>query len=358
MMMKDEGNDQYSTAIDMIKCFACLGVISIHFSMFYGTIYEAYVWTLVSISVPCFMSVSGYLLFFRKRQTYQEVFCGSFARYLSVFLIWSLLSIVYSYVLSIPDESFIHYLARNSEGWHLWYLKVYLQILFCYLFIAPIVEKKEIYIFYSILWIIFISMRYSFGAWFSVDPVYLRIIQLPFFQYSGSIGGTIKGYYPMEALGLFILGGAVINYFEQRKMGKNGAKGLYYLGTAVGVFVYILTSNITALYYQGMYEYTCDPYMINVVVMMLSFITFVYLIEKYISNKMRKVLHWLANKTLGVYILQSFVYRAILAFLNYANITNQYYKKIMVYFGVVIGGVLITSMAQKVLPKRLCRYLI
>lgn len=347
MIQAEQKDERYSTAIDLIKCIACLGVVSIHFSMFYNTMYEDYIRVLDSISVPSFMSVSGYLLFFRKKRTYREVLQNNFMRYFSVFLFWSLIHIIYSYVMYTPEESFIHYAAQNSEGWHMWYLKVYLQIIFCYPFIIIIAEKRKLYIFYSILWIIFISIRYSFAIWFSIDSVYLKVIQLPFFQYSGLISGTIKGYYPMEALGIFILGGATINHFEERKLSEIKKIWMYFMGVFAGIVICIITCYVTTMFDRRMYAYICDPYMINVMVMMLSFIIFIYLVEDKFNNKMKIILHWLADKTLGIYILQSFMNKGIIFILNYSGMTNQYFRKIIVFFGILIGGGIIYSYYTK-----------
>ena len=349
-----------STAIDFIKCFSCLGVLSIHFSMFYGTEYIVLIRPLVSISVPCFMSVSGYLLYYRKEKSYKEILCGPFVQYLSIFLIWSISSILYWWLKTKPEESFLHYAAYNSEGWHLWYLKVYLQILFCYPFVRMITNNKVRYSMFSVLWVIFISLRLTFEVWFHINPVYLRVIQLPFFQYSGLISGTVKGYYPLEALGIFVMGGAVINFFESSSMKnefiRNNGIQVIFLGILTWLFTCVAAKGYDS---PNVFAYICDPYMINVIIMMFSFITLSYRVcERIQSESIKKVLSWFADKTLGIYILQSFLSRKIVSLLDQLNITNQIVKKITIYFGIVVGGVILTSIVHQILPKKIYKYII
>lgn len=329
-----------STAIDFIKCFACLGVLSIHFSMFYGTRYIIFIRPFVSISVPCFMSVSGYLLYYRKERSYKEILCGPFVQYLSIFLIWSVSSILYWWIKSKPDKSLLYYAAYNSEGWHLWYLKVYLQILFCYPFVRMVSKHKELYRVFSVFWVIFISLRYSFEAWFHINPVYLRVIQLPFFQYSGIISGTVKGYYPLDALGIFIMGGAIVNFFETSTMKNELKKDVWCRVILLGVTTYIFTCFAAKKYdLSNAFAYICDPYMINVIIMMFSFITLSYgICGKIQSNYIKKLLSWFADKTLGIYILQSVLNREIISLLNQLNITNEIVRKVSIYFGIIVGG--------------------
>ena len=329
-----------STAIDFIKCFACLGVLSIHFSMFYGTRYIIFIRPFVSISVPCFMSVSGYLLYYRKERSYKEILCGPFLQYLSIFLIWSISSTLYWWIKSKPDESILYYAAYNSEGWHLWYLKVYLQVLFCYPFIRMITKHKELYRIFSVFWVIFISLRYSFEAWFHINPVYLRVIQLPFFQYSGIISGTVKGYYPLEALGIFIMGGAIIKFFETSTMKNELNRNIGCRVILLGVLTYIFTCFAAKMYDSpNVFAYICDPYMINVIIMMFSFIMLSYVVcEKIQSNYIKGLLSWFADKTLGIYILQAILNRKIISLLDQLNITNEIVRKVSIYFGIIVGG--------------------
>lgn len=199
-----------SVFIDILKVLSCLGVISIHYSAFYGTSFICVFRPLVCFSVTCFMAVSGYLLFFRKQYTGMEIYKKILPRYIILFLVWLIIYSLRGWSLSGRTDSFFKYFCENAEGGHLWYLKVYIQILLVYPIIkAIIVYSKKVCMFYAAMWLVFISIRYTLGWWLQIDNVYLRLIQLPFFQYTGFLGGTTKGYYPMECLGLFILGGGI-----------------------------------------------------------------------------------------------------------------------------------------------------
>lgn len=200
-------NDSRSVFIDILKVLSCLGVISIHYSAFYGTNLICIFRPLVSFSVTCFMAVSGYLLFFRKQYNDGDIYKRILPKYIVMFLLWL---IIYSYRgwnLSGRMEPLLLYFCENSEGGHLWYLKIYISILLVYPIIRAITDSKKVCYFYAVMWLVFISVRYTLGWWLQIDNIYLRLIQMPFFQYSGFLGGTTKGYYPMECLGLFILGG-------------------------------------------------------------------------------------------------------------------------------------------------------
>ena len=44
---------------------------------------------------------------------------------MTIFLVWDATYLTYAYISSQEEMPFMQYAIINSEGWHLWYLKVY-----------------------------------------------------------------------------------------------------------------------------------------------------------------------------------------------------------------------------------------
>lgn len=195
-LQENENFSNRNIVFDIIRIICCVMVVVIHMPEFYGPQYRILVHVMTHYAVPCFMAVSGYLIFFRREYKYKEILAGPFKRYLFIFIIWATVYLVYNYEFTDKTESFWRYAIVNSEVWHLWYIKVYLQILIVYPLVRAITSKKDLALFYSVLWFVFLPVRFTLGHIPGVEFIFLRVIQLPFFQYSGPIGGTLFAYYP------------------------------------------------------------------------------------------------------------------------------------------------------------------
>ena len=349
---------KHSSEIDFLRILGCIGVVSIHFSMAYGTRWILPVRVLVAGSVPLFMSISGYLLFYKKEYTYKEILRDHFLRYLILFEIWKALYIFSAWMISDDGtwKGIFRFAVENADGWHLWYLRVYLAVLLCYPIIQSITKKREACILFSVLWIIVFCLRYSLATWQSLPPNILRLFNLPFFQYTSLISGTIKGFYPMEALGAFIAGGFLIDCFE-----NNAVNQIWLKVTIIffALFSYFLTLYTGYKNHIETFAYLCDPYMINVMFIIVGVITIGYIIIGWIQmSKLCHLLDWLSDKTLGVYVLQGFVNRWITKLLDYFEVKSPYVRKPVIYFGVLVGGVFLTALIKKIIPRRFSKYIV
>lgn len=194
---------------------------------------------------------------------------------------------------------------------------MHVQILICYPIIQCITKSKKASIYYSILWLFFICLKYSLfqaGVPFTV----LRMCQLPFFQFSTYFGGTTAAFYPMEALGYYILGGGLIEWLLNIKTnGTNNEKkielalivggGLGLLGTIV--ITYYVLRIAGADYFNN----SLQPYNIWIAFSSLGFIVLLNKISLKITNyNVKKFFNWFSDKTLGVYVIQIFVRDAVI----------------------------------------------
>lgn len=346
------------TELDLLRIVACLGVLSIHFSVFYGTVASIYIRSFVSISVPLFMSISGYLVFYIKEYSYTYVLKHFFLRFFILFEIWKFAYQIYGFRGRSGVYNFILFSVENAEGWHLWYLRVYLLVLLSYPLVRAITKEKKNYVFFSIMYLVFFSLRYSLETWLRAPGFIIRIFNVPFIQYNSLISGTIKGFYPFEAVGVFIAGGAFIKMLKD-----NGIRKPLIVLPFLSIIAYALTVfygfRIRSIIQNDPYPYSCDPYMINVLVIGIGVIVLLFYVgSKVKSSRIKAVIAWLADKTLGVYILQSFLYNAIVKLLKLFNIDGVYLRKICIYFGILIGGIVITGIVHLTIPRKVSRYIV
>jgi len=351
---KSVSKDDRDFFIDLIKVLSCLGVISIHYSAFYGSSIICVIRPIVSFSVVCFMSVSGYYLLYKKNYSYGEVLKRYFLKYLVVFLVWSTIYNVRAYYLSDKSVSLFRYFVINSEGWHLWYLKAYLQILIVYPIAKAITKEKNVAFLFSIGWLLFYSIKYTLAIWGPIDNVYLRVIQLPFFQYNGFVGGTNKGYTPMECLGVFILGGFFLNYI----VGAN--KKVRCSVLLIAIISLIITICKTFSIYTGeayQLDLTCDPFMTNIIIYSFGVITLCYSISEIIPNLIRKIFSLLSTCTLSVYIIHPLIASLLSRMLIFAGIVGWKYK-ICIFVGCTFLSFTISFILNRIIPRKISRYIL
>ena len=130
--------------LDFFKIVCCILVIVIHsYGEFLPHSMMGILDALTAVAVPGFMMVSGYLLFFTPEKKYDKIIKGPILRFCSIFIIWFLVYIYEAYMLnhSVDVGSLM---LNNSEGWHLWYIKIYIQILICYPIIKCINNNEKV----------------------------------------------------------------------------------------------------------------------------------------------------------------------------------------------------------------------
>lgn len=360
-----ESNFERNIEIDIIRVICCMMVVMIHMPKFYNFKIGIIIDAMTHCAVPCFMAISGYLLFFRREYSYKQVLSGPFKKYLILFLIWTAIYIGYNYSHTDKTEPFWRYAITNSEGWHLWYLKVYLQIIVVYPIVKAITSKKELTLFYSILWFVFLPVRFSIGHIPGVEFTFLRVIQLPFFQYSGTIGGTILGYHPMECLGIFIAGGGYLKYLEEyRKKEVNSNKFKYKLGCLVivgliGFIIALTTAHIAAAVDEALYRASVTCFHFYFLMVAIGLIAAVYLVRSFIDNDLfHHIVVALSDRTLGVYILHPLIYSLLTKWHFLMRLKAGNGRNVIIVIFTFILSFLVVTILHWILPKKVVRYIL
>lgn len=83
-------------ALDFIRCICCILVVLLHTPSFCSIEMKVLYRSVTAVAVPCFMAISGYLLFYRIEYNYKNLI-KSIIRYAVIFLIWSTLYNIYYY---------------------------------------------------------------------------------------------------------------------------------------------------------------------------------------------------------------------------------------------------------------------
>ena len=303
-----KGNER-DFSLDLIKVTSCILIVILH-SPFLCEGLLLYVYrAITAVAVPSFMAVSGYLIFYYRNMKYRNILKQAL-RLTGVFLVWWC---VYTLVNYNGSEPLIFWAIRNSEGWHLWYLVIYIKILLFYPFIRIIADSRRLAVIFSVLWLILVSIRFTLGC-IGVDSIFLRPFNFPMFEYTGYLGGTIMGYYPTECLGLFIGGGMLISWLKKTSI---KAKVLISLLGLTGIVVTAIMVTMTIrIGGKSYFDYALQPLQINVVITSIGFIAFMLLISHYIDKRMyaqkfHTIITAASQKTLGVYVVHPLIYRII-----------------------------------------------
>lgn len=365
-IIKTEKNvSERSIEIDLIRTLCCMMVVIIHMPQFYSDHIRIIVNTLTHCAVPCFMAISGYLIFFRCEYTYRQVLYGPFRRYSIIFMSWISVYIINSYLLTDKEESFWRYALINSEGWHLWYLKVYLQIIVVYPFVKVITRRKDLTILYSILWFVFLPVRFTLGHIPGVEFTFLRVIQLPFFQYSGSIGGTVLGYYPMECMGIFIAGGGILNYieklYEKEKYSEKLKCKLLDL-VLIGLLGFAIALTVTYSAFRidiSLYLASLTCFHFYFIMMAVGLLAGIYLLCLYIgsNNKLCRLNRVFVDKTLGIYIIHPLICSLINKWPFIVYMEEGYDKNGVITILTLVISFFVVTIIHWIVPRKIVKYI-
>lgn len=347
--------------LDLMKSICCILIVMLHFTSYCSGFSKIVLRSFTAVAVPCFMSISGYLIFYRKEYGYKKILSGSFKKYLIIFLLWTFLYNLMYYSTSDKSLSFASFAIAHADGWSMWYLKVYVQILFIYPLIRAITREKKTAIMYSALWLIFVCFRFSAGLT-GIDSNYLKSIELPFFQYSGYIGGTRAGLYPQEALGYFILGGGIIHYLIEDQNNARKKK-IELLGLLVGgsgaVVTVLVTAYAVTKYGWNYFDFGLQPYNIWICAELAGFIVLFFLIGQRVSchSKLGKSIQWFSDKTLGIYVLHIFIRQMLKGIPFFKELEEGDSRNFIVFILIIAICVFIITLLRKMLPKRISKYI-
>lgn len=350
--------------IDFARIVCCVMVVLIHSPAICMGGGKIAIDALIHCAVPCFMAISGYLIFYRREYSYKQILLGPFKKYLIIFLVWYAMYVGYSYYFTDRTENIWKFAVANSEGWHLWYLKAYLQIIFVYPLVRAITARKKLTLFYSVLWFIFMPVRFTLGYLPGMEYIYLRVIQLPFFQYTGSIGGTLYAYHPLECLGIFIAGGMILDDLELICKNKGYGRAfmkriVIWLGVGiVGYFIAIgvlYTVSKIDLSMVPMYVTCFHFYNLMVAVGVLAAS---YLVVSHIhSKRFCQMVNAAADKTLGIYILHPFVGQCIQKLPVVTAMEEWDGRNQLIVLLTFIFCYVITAFVHRVIPKKIAAYI-
>lgn len=188
-----------------------------------------------------------------------------------------------------------------------------------------------------------IPLKYSMATYFGIDGIYLRLLQLPFFQFSGAVSGTTMGYYPTECLGYFILGGLLIDLVEKSDKYK------------IAMIIIGLVGLMMTMFGQRYSETASQPLQLSVFFMMTGFISLMYL-PNIKTGRITQNIVWMSDKTLGVYIIQGFTLRFSKHIISKILLGSSI-ENIMICLLTIISSFIIVAIIHKVIPSKICQYI-
>ena len=311
-MANEDMSRKRDASLDLIKFVSCIFIVILHSpAIAQGSVFVI-IRSITSVAVPAFMAVTGYLILYSKQRDYKDVIKRSFLRYVVLFLVWWIVYVGFNYRMSEQSISIFRYGVQNAEGWHLWYLYVYLKILLIYPFVRLITNNRKLSLAFSLIWLVLVPVRFSVGSLLQIDDIFLRWLNLPGFQYDGYIGGTLMGYYPSECLGMFIGGGFLIDTLKERNTRVRstclliGLTGL--ISTVLGTIFIVKTVG------DNYFDFGLQPLQLNVVMATTGYIAVCLWISETIqrtrfSNFYTHTVEALSKKTLGVYCIHILILR-------------------------------------------------
>ena len=187
--------------IDSLKFLCAILVIFIHVH----TPYQEYILPITRCAVPCFLVISGYLIFTEDRMKLKRSLKRGFRKMFQIF-VWSTLlfaAVKFLFTSKNNDFSFLNlsalcefiFLNKNPFGFHLWYIGAYLYTLI--IIYCSIKYSKFRYICWSVPFLLLLDLclgKYSLVLWHKEFPYILvrnfLCVGIPYFI----IGMLIKRF--------------------------------------------------------------------------------------------------------------------------------------------------------------------
>lgn len=249
--------------IDTLKFLCAVLVVFLHVR----TSYQTYILPLTRCAVPCFLIISGYLIYTEDRLKMEGHLKKSIYRMLRI-LVWSSLlfaMVKFLFALRSGDFSFLSIMAlgkfvlfnENPFGFHLWYIGAYLYTLAIVLFFVKCNRLK--YIWWSVPFLLLLDLclgKYSLILWHKEFPyIWVRnflCVGIPYF----SIGMVLKQWkWLMQnlcCLQKLALGGVILfsltSIVENRwllELHANAVRDHYISTTFLAVSLFLLFLSLT-----------------------------------------------------------------------------------------------------------------
>ena len=214
--------------IDSLKSLCAVLVIFLHAH----TPYQEYILPLTRCAVPCFLIISGYLIFTEDKMKLEAHLKRSVTKMFKI-LVWStLLFALVKFLFAFKDNDFsflnlkslVEFILLNENpfGFHLWYIGAYLYTLVIVLFLA----KKNLLI--HAYWIVPVLLladlclgKYSIVLWHKEFPViFVRnfvCVGMPYFLIGMLLKHWREKMLNCKHLQIFALGGGdfvFVNFFD------------------------------------------------------------------------------------------------------------------------------------------------
>lgn len=206
--------------IDSLKFLCAVLVIFLHVH----TPYQEYILPLTRCAVPCFLIISGYLIFTNDKLKLEGHLRRGIKKMVQI-LIWSTLlfaAVKFLFAFKNNDFSFLSLKAlgkfvlfnENPFGFHLWYIGAYLYVLIIILFLEQ--RNKLGYIYWTIPALLLLDLcfgKYSLALWHKEFPFIcvrnFACVGLPYFTIGMLLKQQKERILSFNHLQLLALGGGL-----------------------------------------------------------------------------------------------------------------------------------------------------
>lgn len=244
--------------IDSLKFLCAILVIFLHVH----TPYQEYILPLTRCAVPCFLIISGYLIFTEDPMKLERHLKRSINRMFQI-LVWStLLFAVVKFLFAFKnnDFSFLNLetlgkfilLNENPFGFHLWYIGTYLYALIIVYFSVKSNNLK--YIWWSVPILLLLDLclgKYSLVLWHKEFPyIWVRnflCVGIPYFSIGMLLRQWQKQILNFKYLQILAMGGVILfsltSLMENRlliELQANATRDHYISSTFLAVSLFIL----------------------------------------------------------------------------------------------------------------------
>ncbi|MEG2164282.1 MAG: acyltransferase family protein [Bacteroidales bacterium] len=280
-----ERERERETGLDLIRVIAILFVIGGHFfwlhTRFLETNFNGFnifiqgsLMSLFFVSVPLFVLLSGYLNYKKKYIRYNIGIYKGLKKIISAYLIFSIISILFRIYYLGEHESIIGWITRIlgfSAISYSWYVEMYIGLFLIMPFLNIIFEKlssRKERLFLIGVFILITSLPILLNrSQITVIPKYFVAIAPITFYF---VGAYIAAYKPTIKKGLLILSLIIIctadslaNIIIGKTFAPIGGEvwSLYYLITAIIVFLLLYDINLKSRIISKLSVYTLDIYL-------------------------------------------------------------------------------------------------